>query len=61
MVYSPKSQKTYNSKCYYFSVKYTPAESDQADKLKTYLKETRQSANAYIKDLIKRDLDKKGI
>ena len=61
MAYSPKSQKTYNSKCYYFSVKYTPAESDQADKLKTYLKETGQSANAYIKDLIKRDLDKKGI
>ena len=61
MTYSPKSQKTYNSKCYYFSAKYTPAESDQADKLKTYLKETGQSANAYIKDLIKRDLDQKGI
>ena len=38
MAYSPKSQKTYNSKCYYFSVKYTPTESDQADKLKAYLK-----------------------
>lgn len=61
MAYSPKSQKTYNSKCHYFSVKYTPIESDQADKLKTYLKETGQSANAYIKDLIKRDLDKKGV
>ena len=61
MAYSPKSQKTYNNKCHYFSVKYTPIESDQADKLKTYLKETGQSANAYIKDLIKRDLDKKGI
>jgi len=61
MAYSPKSQKTYNSKCYYFSVKYAPAESDQADKLKTYLKETGQSANAYIKDLIKRDLDNKGV
>ena len=61
MAYSPKSQKTYNSKCYYFSVKYTPIESDQADRLKAYLKETGQSANAYIKDLIKRDLDIKGV
>lgn len=61
MAYSPKSQKTYNSKCHYFSVKYTPIESDQADRLKAYLKETGQSANAYIKDLIKRDLDIKDV
>ena len=32
-------QDLYRGKCYYFSVKYTPAESDQADKLKTYLKD----------------------
>ena len=57
MAYSPKSQKTYNNKCHYFSVKYTPAESDQADRLKAYLSKTGQSANAYIKDLIKHDLD----
>lgn len=61
MVYSPKSQKTYNNKCHYFSVKYTPVESDQADKLKAYLKKTGQSANAYIKALIKKDLDQKGV
>ena len=61
MAYSPKSQKTYNSKCHYFSVKYTPIEFDQADRLKAYLKETGQSANAYIKDLIRRDLDIKGV
>lgn len=61
MAYSPKSQKTYNSKCHYFSIKYTPVESDQAEKLKAYLKKTGQSANSYIKDLIKRDLDNKGV
>lgn len=61
MAYSPKSQKTYNSKCHYFSVKYTPVESDQAEKLKAYLKKTGQSANSYIKDLIKRDLENKGV
>lgn len=61
MAYSPKSQKTYNNKCHYFTVKYTPVESDQADKLKTYLKETGQSANAYLKELIKKDLDQKEV
>lgn len=61
MAYSPKSQKTYNNKCHYFSVKYTPAESDQADKLRAYLKVSGQSANAYIKALIKADLDQKGV
>ena len=61
MAYSPKSQKTYNSKCHYFSVKYTPVESDQAEKLKAYLKKTGQSANSYIKALIKADLDQKEV
>lgn len=61
MAYSPKSQKTYNTKCHYFTVKYTPVESDQAEKLKVYLKESGQSANSYIKALIKKDLDKKGV
>ena len=61
MAYSPKSQKTYNDKCYRFSIKYLPSESEDSDRLKAYLKETGQSANSYIKSLIKKDLDDKNV
>lgn len=42
------------------SVKYTPNEQIDGERVKAYLEQTGQSANAYIKSLIKADLDAKG-
>lgn len=61
MAYSPVSQKTYNQKCIRFAIKYTPNEKKESDRLKEYLEKNGLSANGYIKELIKRDLDGKGI
>ena len=61
MAYSAKSQKTYNNKCYRFSIKFVPSEHDEVQRFKRYIEESGQSANAYIKELIRRDLDEKGI
>ena len=60
-----KSQIEYEKKrmkkCATFTVKYTPKEKDESDRIQVYLKSTGVSANAYIKSLIQRDLDEKGI
>lgn len=61
MAYSAKSQLSYNQKCVRFAIKYTPAEKNESNRLKKYLEKNGLSANGYIKDLIKRDLDSKGI
>lgn len=61
MAYSAKSQKKYNDKCYMFSIKFLPSESQEVERFKTYLANTGQSANSYIKKLIKKDMDEKGI
>lgn len=61
MAYSPVSQKTYNQKCIRFAIKYTPSEKKESDRLKEYLEKNGLSANGYIKELIKKDLDRKGI
>lgn len=60
MAYSAKSQATYNKKCVRIAIKYTPNEQKDSDSLKAYLEQTGQSANSYIKALIKADLDAKG-
>lgn len=60
MAYSAKSQKTYNDKCYRFSIKFVPSESEEITRFKAYLAQSGQSANSYIKSLIKSDLDAKG-
>lgn len=60
MAYSAKSQATYNKKCVRIAIKYTLNEQKDSDNLKAYLKQTGQSANSYIKALIKTDLDAKG-
>lgn len=60
MAYSAKSQATYNKKCVRIAIKYTPNEQKDSDSLKAYLEQTGQSANSYIKGLIKADLDAKG-
>lgn len=60
-----KSQIEYEKKrmkqCASYTVKYTPKEKKESDRIQAYLKSTGISANAYIKSLIKRDLDSKGI
>lgn len=60
MAYSAKSQATYNKKCVRLAIKYTPNELKESNRVKKYLAQTGQSANSYIKRLIKDDLDSKG-
>ena len=43
-----------------FSVKFVPSESEEVKRFKNYLADTGQTANSYIKELIKKDLDSKG-
>ena len=61
MAYSTKSQKTYNQKCNRINLKYTEKELLEYNRLKEYCKKMELPVNTYIKDLIKRDLDRKGI
>lgn len=60
-----KSQIEYEKKrmkqCATYTVKYTPKEKNESDRIDKYLQDISISANKYIKELIKRDLDKKGI
>lgn len=51
----------YDGKCKTYAVKYYPAEIADSNRLQQYLAETGQSANAYIKALIRADLDAKNI
>lgn len=56
-----KAYKTYNSKSIQLAVNYRPTDIKEGKRVKIYLEQTGQSANSYIKELIKKDLDKKGI
>lgn len=58
---SRKADRTYNEKRIPFSIGYTPVDIAEGKRLKAYLAQTGISANSYIKGLIKRDLDSKGI
>ena len=58
---SRKADKKYNEKSQVFTVCYRPTDIKEAKRLKAYLNSTNQSANSYIKSLVKTDLDKKGI
>lgn len=44
-----------------FAVKYRKNEIEEGKRRKSYLETTGQSANSYLKDLIKKDLDSKGV
>lgn len=55
-----KAIKKYNEKSMFYAVKYAPKEREEGERLKAYLSQTGQSANSYIKGLIKADLDGKG-
>ena len=60
-----ESQKKYEKKrmqsCKSYTIKYTPKEINESDRLQRYLNSTGLSANAYLKELVRRDLDSKGI
>ena len=56
-----ESDKRYNAKRINFSVSFTTADIEEGKRLKEYLELTGQSGNGYLKELIKRDLDEKGI
>lgn len=61
MAYNAEAQKKYREKTINFLVKYYPTDIEYGQKLKEYLAHTGQSANSYLKELIKKDLDSKGV
>lgn len=61
MAYDAKAQKTYALKCNRINLKYTEKELLEYNRLKEYCNNIGTPVNTYIKDLIKRDLDRKGI
>lgn len=61
MAYSKKSQADYKKKIKQFKVQYNLQDNDDGLRFQKYLKETGQSANSYLKELIKKDMDSKGI
>ena len=56
-----KAYKKYNEKKINFALVYTPTDKNEGMRLKAYLEESGLSANAYLKSLVKADLDSKGI
>ena len=60
MAYSRESQKRYNQNRIQYNIAWkSKTEIEDGKRLKTYLEQTGQSANSYIKNLIKKDLDEK--
>lgn len=61
MAYSREAQKRYNQKTIMIAASYKPGtDLKEGKRVKAYLDQTGQSANSYIKSLIKADLDSKG-
>lgn len=56
-----KAVRKYNEKTMSFAIKYAVPDIQDGKRLKAYLATTGMSANAYIKKLIKADLDSKGV
>ena len=61
MAYNKKADENYRKKIDRMAIKYGISELKESDRLRMYLEQTGQSANSYIKTLIKRDLDSKYI
>lgn len=61
MAYSKKSQADYKKKLKQFKVQYNLQDNTEGSRLQKYLDDTKQSANSYLKELIKKDLDEKGV
>lgn len=56
-----EADKRYNAKRINFSVSFTTADIEEGKRLREFLASTGQSGNSYIKELIKRDLDARGV
>lgn len=56
-----RAYKAYNKKSIQLAVSYRPSDIAEGLRIKAYLAKTGQSANSYIKTLIKADLDAKGV
>lgn len=61
MAYHKQSQDRYKQKIIQAKVQYSLSEIAEGKRMQSYLAQTGQSANSYIKGLIKADLDAKGI
>lgn len=61
MAYDKKAQDKYRKKVKVFSLKYTPTDIKDAFRLEKYITDNNLSCNAYLKSLVKKDLDEKGI
>ena len=62
MSYNAEAQKRYREKSIQLAINYRPGtDIKEGERIKAYLEQTGQSANSYIKELIKRDLDSRGI
>ena len=63
MAYNKDVQSRYRRKIAQFKAEYSLSEEDKREsaRIKAYLRQSGQSANSYIKALIKRDLDAKGV
>ena len=58
---SRKADKKYNEKSITLTVSYRPTDIIEGIRVKQYLTDCNWTANSYIKQLIKSDLDSKGI
>ena len=56
-----ESKKKYSKKLIRFTVEYSLKDMEEGKRLKEYLELTGQSGNSYLKELIKKDLDEKGV
>ena len=56
-----KADKKYSEKTMNYAIKYTPTDINDGLRLKQYLLDNGLSANSYIKQLIKNDLNSKGV
>lgn len=61
MAYNKEVQSNYKKKIIQAKIQYSLNDISDGKRLKQYLADTGQSANSYIKQLIKQDLDSKGV
>lgn len=61
MAYNKKADANYRKKTQSFALKYFATDIQEGLRLKHYIESTGISCNAYLKELVKRDLDSKGI
>lgn len=61
MAYNKKADENYRKKTKAFTIKYFATDISEGKRLQAYLNSTGVSANSYLKELVKRDLDAKQI